>query len=496
MKPFTKRIFSALLIFAFLFTCGCGNSSDSDADSTKPISNLSKPDNSLDAEPQDTASSEEKEAFANSTPENDTDVGLKNIKIDNAEQQLTDQQKAVLSYFDDDYLVPPSYEFLRRYPNVFDGAQIRIWGTVKKVISMDADHYELILWFNIGWAEYTYGYNNLKDNYDGDLIHLTGKTGDTWFMEGDTLLIYGRYEGVKSVDLDGSSYVIPNINVHGEYFYPPNSSNEFYSYVEKYSAEDIKVVAENIFGNDIEVRKPIPGTDVTEDIYGLWEETSGDKCPYYIVELENQSNAKFTKYFFAAGADIDYGDARVSDAKDALNPSGIERYIEFAADFKHFFLFTYDTNLENLTLEYYDSKLEKVWKREFSETTSALYDYTKNNIYLVANNELYIINIETGEDTFAPAYVGEKTAIRKLSDGILLVSKNKSDGVMKMSLDGRMIWKTNLSADTHFLDGIQLVGETIVLDQYYWNSPGDCGTHYIVLDNATGKVIIDAVTME
>lgn len=494
MKHLTKRISVFLLVLTLLFTCGCDNSGSKKKDTdetTGPISNLSKPD--AGTVPVGEATDEEKEAFANSTPENDTDVGLKNIKIDTAEGNLTDQQKAVLAYFDDDYLSPPSYEFLRRYPNVFSGAQMRVWGTVKKVINMDADNYEVVLWLGVGQGEY--GWVDDDPTYEGHYLYLTGKTGSAWFMEGDTLLIYGRYTGIKTLDIDGTSYTIPQLNVYREYFDKSIAPNDIYRYIEKCSADEIKNIAECIFGQNIEVRVPIPGTDIQEDIFGLWEETSGGKIPYYIVELENQSNAKFTKYFFYAGADADYTDARVSDAKDALNPSGIERNIEFAADFKHFFLFTYDTNLENLTLEYYDSNLNKVWKREFPETTNAIYDYTKNNIYLVANNELYIINTETGEDTYAPSYVGEKAAIRKLNDGILLVSKNKSDGVMKISLKGDIIWKTNLVENTHFVEGIQIIGDTIVLDQYYWNSSQEYGTHYVVLDNATGKVLIDATSI-
>lgn len=490
-----------------LCICGCSGVEDvsdksdddieeketiADTENTGPITNQSKPDSETVLP--DDATDEEKEAFENSTPQNDTDVGLKNVKIDNADRQLTDKQKQVLSYFDDDYLVPPSYEFLRRYPGVFNGAQIRVWGTVKKVISMDAQNYEIVLWFNVGQAEY--GYVDSSSEYDGHYLCLTGKTGDTWLMEGDTLLVYGRYTGVKTIEVDGTTYTIPQINAHREYFDTSAAPNDIYRYIEKCTAEDIKEIAECIFGDDIEVRVPIPGTDVQQDIFDLWCETSGGKSPYYIVELENQSNAKFTKYFFDASADLAGGGTRVQDAKDALNPSGIDRYIEFAADFSHFFLFTYDGNMENLTLEYYDNSLNKVWKREFPETTNAIYDYTKNNIYLVANNELYIINIETGEDTFAPAYIGEKMAIRKLSDGILLVSKNKSDGVMKISLDGKIIWKTNLAENTYSVQGIQVVGDNIVVDQYYWNDPEAYGNHYIVLDNKSGKVVIDAVSFE
>lgn len=146
--------------------------------------------------------------------------------------------------------------------------------------------------------------------------------------------------------------------------------------------------------------------------------------------------------------------------------------------------------METLTLEYYSSDLEKVWKREFAETTSAVYDYTKNNIYLVANNELYIINIETGEDTFQPCFIGEKLDIRKLSDGILTVGENKSDAVIKNDLQGNMIWKTNLAGNVYRVEGIQLVGDTILLQLQL-----EDGLHYVVLDNATGSVIADAVSV-
>lgn len=114
---------------------------------------------------------------------------------------------------------------------------------------------------------------------------------------------------------------------------------------------------------------------------------------------------------------------------------------------------------------------------------------------MVANNELYIINIETGEDTYSPSYIGEKLAIRKLEDGILLVSQSKSDGVMKVGLDGSIIWKTNLSDDTHSVEGIQVVDDRIIISQYYWSSPSDRGTHYLVLNSETGEIEQDAVSM-
>ena len=70
------------------------------------------------------------------------------------------------------------------------------------------------------------------------------------------------------------------------------------------------------------------------------------------------------------------------------------------------------------------------------------------------------------------------------------MGSGKSDAVIKNDLQGNMIWKTNLSDDISNVWGIQLVGDTIIL-QLQLND----GYHYVVLDNATGSVIADAVSM-
>jgi hypothetical protein len=314
-------------------------------------------------------------------------------------------------------------------------------------------------------------------------------------MEGDTLLIYGRYTGLETLEIDGTSYTVPNISAQSAYFDTSQAPNDIYRYIPKFDLSFVKGVATSIFGDDFEIREPIVGVDISQMQYDLWSEGC-DAMPCFVVELENQSNAKFSKYFFYTDISSDvYGGDRIEVATDAMGNSNIYRAIEFSADFEHYFLFTYDTSLETLTLEYYDSDFNKIWKREFSETSSADYDYTKNNIYLVANNELYIINIETGEDTYAPSYIGAKLAIRKLEDGILLVSQSKSDGVMKVGLDGSIIWKTNLSEDTYLISGIQVIDDRIIISQYYWSSPSEHGTHYIVLNSETGEIKQDAVSM-
>lgn len=415
-----------------------------------------------------------------STPEKDTDLGLKNIKIDTPEQELTESQKAVIEYFDNDYLDVPSYEFLRRYPNVFQDTQLTVWGTVKKVISLDSTNYKLALWLNVGSQDIAGEY--AEEMYGGQYIIVTGKTGQSSFMEGDTLLAYGRYTGIETIDIDGTSYTVPTVNAYNALY--ANTEHFAVREAKKFDYPFIKIVAETIFGKDIEIREPLPGEDLLEESAMMFNELIGE-IPYLLVELENQSNANFTKFLFSTY------DGSIVDAKGPLD-ANIERYVEFSADFEHFFLFTHNANLGSLKLAYYDKDFRKIWEREFEETTAAVYDYTKNNIYIVVNNTLHIINTETGEDTYKPTYVGEKVEIRKLHDGILMVSKNKSDGIMKSELGGDIIWTANLSTDVQSVYGLQLVSGNIVI-QY---EDENWSEHYALISGDSGDVLLNAESVQ
>ena len=261
---------------------------------------------------------------------------------------------------------------------------------------------------------------------------------------------------------------------------------------ERFDYALIKQVAEAIFGKNIEIREPIAGEDLAmdeamTDYYSLGYFPDPDMDPAEIteymdllVELEDQSNANFKKFRFSKY------EGSIIDAKGPFD-AGIVRKIEFSADFKHFFLFTHNEELESLKLAYYDKSFNKIWEREFSEISSAVYDYTETNLYIVVNNELHIISIETGEDVFDAIYVGERKEIRKDADGVVIVSANKSDGLMKTSPNGEIIWKTNLSTDVGYVDGMQFVDGNIILDY----SDPDWGQHYCLFDGSTGELIME-----
>ena len=95
----------------------------------------------------------------NSSPSNDLDLGLKSVKIDNVEEELTEKQKIVLQYFDNDYMDASNYEFLMRYPQIYEGSQIKFHGQVVKIINSDNTAYKLVVWVGDSKKYYQYWTN-------------------------------------------------------------------------------------------------------------------------------------------------------------------------------------------------------------------------------------------------------------------------------------------------------------------------------------------------
>lgn len=423
----------------------------------------------------------------------DVEIGLKNIKIDTNGASLTDGQKKVIQYFDSDYITISNYEFLRRYPNIFIGTQMKDWGCIYKVIQQDNDSYEALMGW--GYSDNACGnsdeYGNWLsgwDYYKDKLVLLRGVTGDTWLIDNDFVYLEGRYTGIETVSVDGVSYTIPVFDVHNCNVW---SGIEGESYgMDRFTYNDIKEIARTIFGENIRISE-----SNESEILSIFVDFPS--YPVYTVTLENQSNANFSRYLLTSVGGQIYDISTRSSWDDP-----IQRYLEFSPDFKHYFLYTYDISLENLELAYYDTSFNKLWSREFVNTTNAVYDYTQSNLYLIANNSLYIIDLQTGEDVISPKYVGEKLDVRKVSDGILLLAQTKSDGLMKCNLSGEIEWTVNLphdlvypTADVQFVDSNLVLGYTYESDdvnEYGW---ADYITIYCLYDLNTGDLIQSGETV-
>lgn len=430
----------------------------------------------------------------NSTTENDMDLGLKFTKIDNKSANLTDEQKNIIEYFDYDYLDATNYEFLQRYPQVFKGTQVFTSGKVEKIISSNEDSYEILFW--IGDSKEKYDYWDFRSNPDYDYMYanesynqyveqnknnyvvIKGKQSDTRLIVGDFVSVRGRYVDIQDYTIDGTNYNVPVINCYrtfiGEYNSPMHS-------IENYTAKEIKEIAKIIFG-DVTIREPLEDEAYITSNNFLMN-------PWYICELDNQSNAKFGKYFFSRVI----GNGEIIDSRSDEYPfkgteTAISREIEFAPDFNHFYMFIYDSNLNCLTVEYYDKDLKKIWSREFEDTATATYDFTSNNVYLVANNTLYIINTADGKDTYPSKFVGEKLGVRKLNDSLILFATSQYDAIMKTDLKGELIWKTNVDSNILGIDSPQVVDNKLIVKMTTKNE----GDKFLVVNLDNGKIELNA----
>lgn len=349
-------------------------------------------------------------------------LGLMNVKLRGEGANLTDTQKLLVTYFDSDYFEAP-YNSLQRYPQVYKGAQISFLCYVKKIIESNDKEYTLLVEY--GAFETLDGFSESTGNY----AVIKGAQSDTRIMEGDSVYIYGKYENINSYIVDGISYTVPTVLVN-RYIY--------FSYLDwseaMFSMEEIRTLAKYIFGDEVKIRYSTNEDDPSGDFE--YENFEGN---YYTAELDNQSNANFTKYVFFAGLG-----GSITDCKSEWP---VERELTFSADFEHFYLQVLDYSLNTYTLECYDRSLKKIWSREFDQTTNAVLDYTADHIYLVDNGKMYIIDSKTGEDAVEPKFVGEKLGIRKLKDGILLIASGRSDAIMKTDLVGNVLWTVNLSAE-------------------------------------------------
>ena len=91
-------------------------------------------------------------------------------------------------------------------------------------------------------------------------------------------------------------------------------------------------------------------------------------------------------------------------------------------------------------------------------------DYTDKQMAVVVDNDLYLIDLETGEDIIEPVIVGEKVKVNMMDDGIILIGDNTKDTIMKVDYTGKVLFRTNTSylttiesASTQIINGKMVV---------------------------------------
>ena len=417
-------------------------------------------------------------------------VSWANLQIDDDNLKLTEDQKKLVEYYDNNYFSIRNYELLQRHPKLITGAKIQFWGTVEKVLNTDDENYEILVHFQqlaIGKE-----YSNDELNFigsgsrrnDDNYVVIKGKhstnitnnysTGSSFpdvdnkgrIIQFDKLTFYGRMTGIDEYEIDGKTNYYPTINAYRSREYVITADGDLAC---SFNLAFIKEIAKAIFGDNIKIEEG----DSTDEFH--WY------LPYYLVTLDNQSKSDFSSFEFG----LRWGyirDSRVS--RDS------ERQFLISADFSHYLVLTYNKGVKICYLDYYDRDLNKEWGRSFDNADSITMDYTGNRIYLVADNDLYILNASTGDDAVSPSYVGEKIDLMVVEDGIILVGTGVKDNVMKTDLEGNIIWKTSLNVN---MEGclLQVLDGNYVLQtsEYGWDA-------YYYLLGPDGNVLEEADNKE
>ncbi len=356
-----------------------------------------------------------KEASANIETNTKESISFDNMSA--SDENLTDIQKDVISYFDNDYFWFSAKE-AQMYPQVFQNANVVTSVAVVKVLESTNDSFKVV-GVDCGPSMYNYYENtDLKDIPTEQLIVVSGKQLNQRLITGDLFAVYGKYEDVKNTEIDGKTYMVSNIKANNIVRY--NGED----YIKKHDYDKIKNVAEFIFGKDIKISEDNNNSD------------------YYKIVLDNQSNANFKSFNMSKST----GSITYNQQDNNLN-SNIEKHLYISANFEHYIVTTYDINTKHLYVDYFSKNLEKLWGREFDYTSTEIkispMDYTSDKMAIVIDNDLYLIDLETGENIIEPVLVGGKIKVNMMEDGIILVGSDTKDRIMKVDYKGNIIFKIN-----------------------------------------------------
>jgi hypothetical protein len=380
-------------------------------------------------------------------------ISWSTMRIDHPD--LTVEHRAVLQYFESDYyqsVSSKSYKNLQYYPEAYHDAQIVINGGVVKSLGSIDDEF--------GWLV-SMGGMEIDTNgaaYDvrcfipddistiENLVVVKSKTADAGIAISYNMSFYGCYQDVETYELDGKLYQLPTISVN---FYEYDHFGDARS--DRFTFDVVNAAAKAIFGNDTTIQNP--NWDDPDRFYESAQ-------PHYVAALNRAINADFNYFAFNTWRPFIDPWCSYDDFKQFFT----------AVDLQHYFIATYSRDPEVFCLEFYDKDFNKLWEREFDNADFHYekfvpFDYTSELIYLVADTDLHIIDIKTGEDIISPTSVGEKVKVSMVDDGVLLIGKGRTDNIMKTDFAGNILWRASINVDVYswqWWSSIQIVNGNLV----------------------------------
>lgn len=395
-----------------------------------------------------------------------------NLKAD--DKKFNETQSTIIDYFDNNYFHDIAISDFQTYPQVFKGAKIEVNVIILKVLKSTDNEFEVLavqggsLTADGGvYVGYDVDNRSISDWSERSLMVIKGKQLNKRLVKGDVINLFGRFNNVDNYSIDGKDYVLPVTNAINVV---QLTSNDKY----RFNSDRIKTVAEYIFGKDIKMTTPALGEDYNyESTYTF--------NPFYKITLDNQSNANFSAFnMYRTYGIIEYNGVS----------KGTSKKLFITPDFQHYIVSTYDENLKHVYIDYFDKDFNKIWNREFdfaSNNSNVIgpLDYNSSQLAIVIDNDLYLINLQNGENIIEPIIVGEKVSLNMMSDGIVLVGNDNKDTIMKVGFDGKILYRTNgnISFTSIETSQIQIINNKLVVKLYGTGQDGFPYEKYLVLND-------------
>ncbi len=349
------------------------------------------------------------------------------------DENFDETQKNIIEYFNNNYM-GFSAKDAQKYPQMFEGAKVCTYVRVVKVLNSTDEEFEVVAadLSQDGWRAY---YDSVDQIPTGNIICIKGKQLNERLMGGEKINVYGTYINTENKEIDGKSYMVSNMTADFIQGFHYDSTDRYELPDSKFSFDVIKNIAEYIFGKDIKVSKDTP--EYADE---------GQEINYYNVILDDQSNLNFKSFDM-----YDDQGMIVYDNEDNKLDINTTKKLFISADFQHFIVTTYDKNTNHVYIDYFDRDRKKLWSREFDYKSTKAYvspmDYNNDTLACVIDNDLHIIDLNTGEDKVNSVIVGEKIKVLMIDDGIILIGDNSKDTIMKVDYSGNIIFKKDITFD-------------------------------------------------
>lgn len=395
------------------------------------------PDNSGKTETT-TASKAENPSDKVKSPKDDTSLGFSMLQTHTTASDLEDTEKLLLDYFGGDYF-NLSYDSLKSNHRYLKNSKVHFTATIKEVIKKSDNNYTALVEY--GTAQ---GFDGIT-YHTGNYAAIDCTCTEFEILPGQMLRFFGIFKGLKKNSLNGEKVDLPAFTV-------THVKNYNMLDTAKYTKDELTPIAEYIFGKGTTLRKS--SNDDFEFLSDDFYEDISDR--YFVSELFHLGSEDFQKFAF-----YNNQGGFLVDCKTEI---GINRHLTISADFEHFYVTTGSFNTNSLTFQCYDKNFKQIWTRQFTDSAYFVGDDTENYLYLSIGDKLYILDVETGKDAVEPKTVGEKTDIRKLSDGILLVSAYAQNAIVKTDLEGNELWKISSGIEA-YNSYVQIIGNNYVIQK-------------------------------